>query len=129
METRNNLHKVLIVEDDPSTRLMLQHYLKKQYEVYSCDSEAAFFEKINSIDFNIILMDISLGGKKDGLQLTAEIKNDPRFSHIPVVCLTAHAFLEDEENAYNAGVDAFLRKPISMEKLNQLIVSLVDKKP
>ncbi|MFH1196864.1 MAG: response regulator [bacterium] len=129
MENQSEPIRILIVEDDPATRLMLQHYLKKKYEVYSCDAEVPFYEKINSIHFNVILMDISLGGIKDGLQLTTEIKADPRFKHIPVICMTAHAFQEDEENAFNAGVDAYMKKPISMEKLNQLIVSFIENKP
>ena len=104
---------ILIVEDDYENQRFLQLFLKKNFEVFICDSEQSFYEYLNNHKIDIILMDISLRGKKDGLQLTKEIKNVPEYQSIPVVCLTAHAFKQDKENALNAGVDIFLTKPIN----------------
>jgi CheY-like chemotaxis protein len=104
---------ILIVEDDYENQRFLQLFLKKNFEVFICDSEQSFYEYLNNHKIDIILMDISLRGKKDGLQLTKEIKNVPEYQSIPVVCLTAHAFKQDKENALNAGVDIFLTKPVN----------------
>ena len=70
-------------------------------------------------------MDISLRGQKDGLQLTREIKSSERFKNIPVVCLTAHAFQQDRENAINAGVDIFLTKPVNNSYLMETLLNMV----
>jgi CheY-like chemotaxis protein len=73
-------------------------------------------------------MDISLKGNKNGLELTRELKADPGFKDIPIVCLTAHAFKKDVENAVNAGVDIFLTKPVDNHVLMRTLLNAADKK-
>ena len=117
--------KILVVEDDYENQRFLQLFLKKKFIVFVCDAEQSFYQYLNSYKINIILMDISLRGQKDGLQLTREIKNSEKFKDIPVVCLTAHAFQQDKENALNAGVDVFLTKPVSNSYLMETLLSMV----
>ncbi|MFZ0455117.1 MAG: response regulator [Ignavibacteriaceae bacterium] len=117
--------KILVVEDDYENQRFLQLFLKKNFIVFVCDSEKFFYKYLNNYQINIILMDISLGGQKDGLQLTREIKSSERFKDIPVVCLTAHAFQQDRENAINAGVDIFLTKPVSNSYLMETLLNMV----
>lgn len=119
--------KILIVEDDYENQKFLQLFLKKKFIVFVCDSEQDFYQYLNSYQIDIILMDISLRGQKDGLQLTQEIKNSEKFKSIPVVCLTAHAFQQDKENALNAGVDVFLTKPVSNSYLMDTLLNIVAK--
>ncbi len=68
------------------------------------------------------MIDISIRGCKDGLELTKEIKHSPEYKDIPVVCLTGHAFRKDKENAMKAGADAFLIKPIFYENLMEALL-------
>lgn len=119
--------KILIVEDDYENQKFLQLFLKKEFIAFVCDSEQTFYQYLNSYQIDIILMDISLRGQKDGLQLTQEIKSSERFKSIPVVCLTAHAFQQDKENALNAGVDVFLTKPVSNSYLMETLLNMVKK--
>lgn len=122
-----NKPKILIVEDDFENQSFLQLFLKKKFSIYTCDSEENFYKYLKNNRIDIILMDISLRGKKDGLQLTKEIKSNPEFKNIPVVCLTAHAFQQDKENALNAGVDIFLTKPVSNDFLMNTLLDNVQK--
>ncbi len=117
--------KILVVEDDYENQRFLQLFLKKNFIVFVCDSEQSFYQYLNNYKINVILMDISLRGQKDGLQLTREIKGSERFKHIPVVCLTAHVFQQDKENALNAGVDIFLSKPVSNSYLMETLLNMV----
>jgi CheY-like chemotaxis protein len=117
--------KILIVEDDYENQRFLQLFLKKKFIVYVCDSEQSFYKYLNHYQIDVILMDISLRGQKDGLQLTREIKSNDKFKNIPVVCLTAHAFQQDKENALNAGVDIFLTKPVSNSYLMETLLNMV----
>jgi CheY-like chemotaxis protein len=73
-------------------------------------------------------MDISLRGKKNGLELTKELRSIPEYEQIPVVCLTAHAFKRDKQNALDAGVDVFLTKPIDNNVLLSTLLEIIDKK-
>ena len=66
--------RLLVVEDDYENQKFLQIFLKRKFELEICDSSDTFYEKLKQNEFNIILMDISLRGKKDGLQLTREIR-------------------------------------------------------
>ena len=117
--------KILVVEDDYENQRFLQLFLKKNFIVFVCDSEVFFYQYLNNYNINVILMDISLRGQKDGLQLTREIKSSERFKNIPVVCLTAHAFQQDRENAINAGVDIFLTKPVNNSYLMETLLNMV----
>ncbi|MGE5399518.1 MAG: response regulator [Ignavibacteriales bacterium] len=124
----NSKPRLLVVEDDFENQKFLQIFLKRKFEVQICDSEETFYEKLNNGTFDIILMDISLRGKKDGLQLTREIRQIPKYSNLPVVGLSAHAFQKDKDNAYNAGVDVFLTKPVQNDVLMDTLVKTLEEK-
>lgn len=120
--------KLLIVEDDFENQKFLQIFLKRKFDVSICDSEETFYEKLNQQDFEIILMDISLRGKKDGLQLTRELRQSEKYKDIPIVGLSAHAFQRDKDNAYNAGVDIFLTKPVQNDVLMETLIKVYQEK-
>jgi len=119
---------LLIVEDDVDNQKFLEVYLQKYFVVDSCDSAETFYELINSKSYDLIMMDISIKGQKNGLELTKEIKNDPKFAEIPVFCFTAHAFNRDRINALNAGCDAYLSKPSDIRTLLNSLISLLKNK-
>lgn len=120
--------KLLIVEDDFENQKFLQIFLRRKFDLETCDSAEGFYKKIGESDFDLILMDISLKGKKDGLQLTKELREREKFKNIPVIGLSAHAFQKDKDNAYNAGVDVFLTKPVQNEVLMETLLNSIKKK-
>ncbi len=120
--------RLLVVEDDYENQRFLQIFLKRVFELETCDSSDTFYEKLANFTFDIILMDISLRGKKDGLQLTRELREQEKYKGIAIVGLSAHAFQRDKDNAYDAGVDVFLTKPVQNDLLfNTLVETLKDK--
>ena len=120
--------RLLIVEDDFENQKFLQIFLKRKFELQICDSAETFYEKLDQSKFDIILMDISLRGKKDGLQLTQEIRQMEEYKNLPIVGLSAHAFQRDKDNAYNAGIDIFLTKPVQNDVLMDTLVRMLGKK-
>ncbi len=123
-----NKPKLLIVEDDYENQKFLQIFLKRRFDLEICDSAETFYEKLDQHKFDIILMDISLRGKKDGLQLTREIREMEEYKNLPVVGLSAHAFQRDKDNAYKAGVDVFLTKPVQNDVLMDTLVRTLEEK-
>jgi CheY-like chemotaxis protein len=119
--------KLLVVEDDLENQKFLKIFLRKIFELDFCDSADMFYEKLKGSSFDIILMDISLHGSKDGFQLTQELRNDPKYSKIPIVGLSAHAFQKDKDNAYRAGVDIFITKPVRGELLMESLLTALEK--
>lgn len=120
--------RLLVVEDDYENQKFLEIFLKRKFDIKICDSSETFYKMIEQNDFDVILMDISLRGKKDGLQLTKELRGIEKYKSIPIVALSAHAFQKDKENAYQAGVDMFLTKPIQNEVLMDTIVKVYTEK-
>jgi len=115
--------RLLFVEDDVNTQNIYKRIFSPYFRINICDNEETFYSMMKKFKFDVILMDISLKGLKDGLQLTKEVKSSEEYKHIPIICLTAHAFPIDRENAINAGVDEFYTKPIEAASLLQVLLN------
>ena len=117
--------KILIVEDDYDTLMFLNLFLGKKFDIETCRTDEEFYKIINKWCYDLIIMDIAIRGRKDGLQITKELKNSAEFKSIPVLCVSAHVMERDRENAMLAGVDKFLAKPVSnallMETINNML--------
>ncbi len=119
--------KLLVTEDDFENQKFLEMFLKKHFDVEICDSEQSFYDHLNKTKFDVILMDISLRGNKNGLELTKELRSMKGYENIPVICLSAHAFKKDRDNALSAGVDIFLTKPVENKVLLNSLLEAVQK--
>jgi len=120
--------RLLIVEDDKENQKFLNVFLRKKFELDICDSAESFYVKLSEREYDIILMDISLRGTKDGLQITSELRNNPKFQNMPIVGLSGHAYQKDKENAYKAGVDIFITKPVHGHILLESLASMLKQK-
>ena len=109
-------------------RPLVKIFLRKKFDIDVCDSAETFYEKLEKNNFDIILMDISLRGIKDGLELTQEIRNNTKYKNIPIVGLSAHAFQKDKDNAYRAGVDIFITKPVQGDLLIKSLAIALEQK-
>jgi CheY-like chemotaxis protein len=67
-----------------------------------------------------VLLDIKLP-KLSGLEVLAEVKNDPRTKHVPVVLLTSSNLQEEMLRAYVEGANSFLKKPVDFDHFDELI--------
>jgi two-component system sensor histidine kinase BarA len=119
--------KILVTEDDYENQKFLEMFLRRKFEVSICDSEQSFYDNLKKNKFDVILMDISLRGNKNGLELTRELRKIKGYEHVPIVCLSAHAFKKDRENALDAGVDVFLTKPVENHVLMNTLVESLNK--
>lgn len=102
---------ILIVEDNQTNRFLLNRYLKDQpvtveYAIDGLDG----LEKATAGDFDLIFMDMSMP-RMGGVQATREIRKLTK-PQPKIVALTAHAFADEREACVEAGMDAFLTKPI-----------------
>ena len=119
--------KLLIIEDDDLTQKFFQTYLSSYFGVYSCFTVDEFYKKITENKYDIILMDLSLRGSKDGLDLTKELRITEQYRTTPIIALTANALKRDEEASYKAGITKFLRKPIDNKTLLKTLLGFANK--
>ena len=125
MDSETQMKRLLVVEDDEDSQKFLTLFLKRHFVLQMCNSEETFYDKLKNNEFDLILMDVSLRGEKDGLQLTREIKKEDKYKDIPVIALTAHAYQRDRAEAYKAGVNYFLTKPVKNELLLETLQEAV----
>jgi PAS domain S-box-containing protein len=123
----SKIKAVLIIEDDTINQLTIKRFIGNNYNVIITDSSDGVLEILKKNKVDIILMDISVKGKKNGLELTKELKASKEFSYIPVIAVIAHAFEEDKQDALKAGCDSFLAKPFTKGSLLEMISVFADK--
>lgn len=82
----------------------------------------------NRHDFDIILMDVQMP-RMNGYEATKAIRclPDTDMSQIPIIAMTANAFEEDRRDAFKAGMNEHIAKPIDIDKMKETIGSVVIK--
>jgi two-component system cell cycle response regulator DivK len=105
--------RILLIEDEPDTRELVR--LTLELDGHDVDEAGTAEEGIVQARQNrpdLILMDLSLAGKFDGLEATKRLRADPAFDQTPIIALTAHAMQSDRERSLAAGCDDHWTKPI-----------------
>ncbi|RDL46226.1 two-component system response regulator [Marinomonas piezotolerans] len=103
---------VLVVDDMPDNIDILRGILSKRYEVRVAKSGPMALKSISSKLPDLILLDIMMP-EMNGFEVCAEIKRNPKTSHIPVIFITAMTSVDDEKKGFEAGAVDFITKPIT----------------
>jgi DNA-binding response OmpR family regulator len=123
-----NMKKMLVVEDDILFQKVMRRIFKSDFEIDFCESVEEYYERFSNKNFDIIIMDISLKGVKNGLDLIKEIKTSPSFTGTPILCLTAHAQTSMKQTAIESGSDLFITKPAPNRVLKDAVEFLLKSK-
>lgn len=104
--------KILIVDDDPLNRLVLEKTLQHEYQVFLMQSgeKALTFLKNNSVD--LIILDIMMPGL-DGYEVLLELKENPATQAVPVIFISANDSHDDEAKGLELGAMDYITKPFS----------------
>jgi CheY-like chemotaxis protein len=109
--------RILIVDDDEMVLMALNELLKPEgYVVDSANSGKEALEKIDKIQYDLLMLDIIMPGM-NGLELCKAIRDKEKYRETAIVFLTAKSRDEDRTLGLEAGANLFLSKPISPEKL------------
>lgn len=120
--------KILVAEDNPTN----QKYIKNLLSLYNLqvtivENGKLAYETVQQQEFDCVLMDMHMP-EMNGVDATQHIRAlSTKVAHIPIVALTAAAYKEDEDKMMNAGVNAFLTKPVNEAKLLRTLQSIDDK--
>ncbi len=115
--------QVLVVEDNPMSREITVHRLKRLgFTVLTANDGEQAIQIAGSNSVDLILMDCQMPSM-DGFQATAQIRALEKSSgkRIPIVALTAHAMEGYREACINAGMDDYLTKPIHEAQLVEFL--------
>jgi CheY-like chemotaxis protein len=112
--------RILLAEDEPMVSDLIEMILRKRgWEVESVPCGGEALARWRQADFDLILMDVQMP-VMDGLEATRAIRADEAQNggcHVPIIALTAHARREDRDEALAAGMDGYIAKPVSMDRL------------
>jgi two-component system, cell cycle response regulator DivK len=112
---------VLYIDDTENNRILVSRRLeRKGYRVITAETAVAGLVAMGAEMPDLILMDMGMPGL-DGWSATRQLKADPKFRHIPVIALTAHAMHGDREKALEAGCDDYEIKPFDFPRLFEKI--------
>jgi CheY-like chemotaxis protein len=123
----NGKKKILIVEDDPISRKLLNHFLEKEnYAVLNAASAEEGFQSIGREKPDLILLDIMLPGA-DGFQFLSRLKEAKDIPAPPVFIISSLTKESDIVKGLQAGATDYILKPFSpqviMAKIDQLLRS------
>ncbi|MCI4626365.1 MAG: response regulator [Candidatus Magnetoovum sp. WYHC-5] len=119
--------KIMIVDDDNTTRKILGLYLKGNgYGTVFAENGLDAIEKLASNEVNMIITDLNMPFM-DGLELVRTLKTDPMMSALPILMITTDEDEVEKEEILSAGADGYLVKPVTAESVVKCIESIMSK--
>lgn len=117
--------RILVVEDDNVLRIMTERQLEHLgYQATSSKDGASALMASSDFRPHLILMDVQMP-VMDGLEATQYIRISEEIlalAHVPIIAMTANP---DREICFQAGMDDFLFKPITLKELSAMIVKWI----
>lgn len=127
--------EILLVEDNPADVRLTKEALKEGkinnnlYVAMDGVEAIDFLRKNgkheNAPSIDLVLLDLNLP-KKDGREVLAEIKADPKLMHIPVVVMTTSKAEEDIIKSYNLHANCYVVKPLDLDKFIEVVKAIED---
>jgi DNA-binding response OmpR family regulator len=121
------LTTILIVEDDNSVRELLRIILAPAYQVEEAVEAAQAIQLAQSIRPDLVLLDLNLQDRWDGLEVCRTLRSDrdPILAWVPILMLTGYTSGADITAVLAAGANAYLTQPYSPDALSTLIDALL----
>ena len=127
IDKRLGTRRILVVEDNAINGAVVETFLQHMGHepVMALTGEEAV-DLVAENDFDAVLMDISLPGI-DGIEATRQIRHmdDRARSAVPVIAMSAHVFRSEISQHLDAGMDAFVGKPMSPELLAETLAKVI----
>lgn len=115
---------ILSVEDNEEFQNFMAKQLNESYHVLKSQSGEEALEILDTTNVDVIICDIMMSGM-DGLTLCEKVKNDLKYSHIPIILLTAVTTLQSKIDGLMIGADEYIEKPYSIDFLIARIENLL----
>jgi len=116
---------VVIAEDNETNLQVLAEYLASRgYRIILAQNGKEAVERTQKGHPDLILMDIQMP-EMDGVEAIRQIRADENLKTIPIIAVTALVMPGDREKCLTAGADEYLCKPVSLQKLNEMLEKLL----
>jgi CheY-like chemotaxis protein len=118
--------RILAVEDNPDTQLLLRYLLRPHYELEIVPHVDDALEAARNGQFDLLVLDINLGEERTGIDLLVELRQMAKYSTTPALALTAYAMPGDRERFQQSGFDEYISKPFTRKELYEALQSMLE---
>lgn len=119
---------ILIIDDHERIRELVAVTLGDigEYQILEAENGEMGIAKARECNPDLILMDVTMPGKYDGLDATRILKEDPATSNIYIIMLTAKGQVADKIKGKQAGADGYFVKPFSPIELIERVENVLE---
>ncbi|MFH8835350.1 response regulator [Streptomyces lincolnensis] len=119
--------RVLVVDDNKVIRQLIRVNLELEgFEVVTAADGAECLDVVHQVRPDVVTLDVVMP-RLDGLRTAAQLRSDPRTSHLPLAIVSACTQYE-VDTGLDVGVDAFLAKPFEPAELVRLVRQLIERR-
>lgn len=122
---QNRLPDILLAEDNADFADFFVRHLSGSYTIHCVTDGRQALDLLRDKAVSAVVSDVAMKGM-DGVALCAAIRNDPALDHLPVVLVSVDSSSAAKVRALEAGADAYLEKPLSVDYLDRQIRALID---
>jgi PAS domain S-box-containing protein len=124
--TLHGLHILLAEDNRVNQKLAVALLEKRGHSVVIAENGAEALVALSGEPYDLVLMDVQMP-EMGGLEATARIRADEKRTggHIPIIAMTAHAMTGDRERCLEAGMDAYVAKPVESNALFDAIAEVM----
>lgn len=111
--------RILYVEDNPANVFLVKRVARMgNHEVVNLMDGDQVLNQFNTIDPDLVLMDVQLIGNLSGLDVVRQLRQQGKTT--PIIAVTAYAMVGDRERCIEAGCDDYMAKPLPIQRLVEI---------
>lgn len=112
---------VLLVEDNEIIRKLVTHFVRDLSDIQTAADGEQGLSLARGYNFDLVLLDISLGNGKNGIEVLHELRKMPLYAKVPIIALTGHTFKNERDMLLSEGFTGYLSKPFKKGGLQQAV--------
>jgi two-component system chemotaxis response regulator CheY len=122
MQEEKGIKSILLVEDSTTTRALIRAVIEEMGDFHTVEAGSGFdaLKLLPVHEFDLVITDINMPDI-NGLELINFIKNNPRYSHLPLIIVTTEKSEEDRKRGLALGAIAYITKPFKAHELQEVI--------
>jgi len=127
MDKEEPLKSILIVEDSVTTRALIRAIIEEIGDFNTIEAGSGFeaLKLLPTQEFNLVITDVNMPDI-NGLELINFIKNNSRYSHIPLIIVSTERSDEDRKRGMALGAMAYITKPFKAHELQEVIKRAIE---
>ncbi|GAB1544513.1 hypothetical protein NUACC21_71890 [Scytonema sp. NUACC21] len=119
---------ILSVDDDPKIGAVLEHLLTPWgIKVTNLEDPQRFWKTLEAVQPDLLILDVEIP-EINGIEICKVVRNDPRWSDLPILFLTVHNDANIVNQVFSVGADDFVSKPIVGPELVTRIINRLEKR-